>query len=81
MATIMDIPEEKAITVNNLDFSYSSAGASEPSLKNISMPIAENSISSYPLSTQGIEKLIIELKEKVSIIIVTHKMQQAARVK
>ncbi|MDY0117601.1 MAG: phosphate ABC transporter ATP-binding protein PstB [Sulfurimonadaceae bacterium] len=33
-----------------------------------------------PISTQGIEKLIIELKERVSIIIVTHNMQQAARV-
>jgi phosphate transport system ATP-binding protein len=33
-----------------------------------------------PISTQGIEKLIIELKEKVSILIVTHNMQQAARV-
>ncbi len=33
-----------------------------------------------PISTQGIEKLVIELKEKVSIIIVTHNMQQAARV-
>ncbi|MFZ2969066.1 MAG: phosphate ABC transporter ATP-binding protein PstB [Sulfuricurvum sp.] len=33
-----------------------------------------------PISTQGIERLVIELKEKVSIIIVTHNMQQAARV-
>ena len=33
-----------------------------------------------PISTQGIEKLIIELKDRVSIIIVTHNMQQAARV-
>jgi len=33
-----------------------------------------------PISTQGIEKLIIELKEKVSIVIVTHNMQQAGRV-
>jgi len=33
-----------------------------------------------PISTQGIERLIIELKEKVSILIVTHNMQQAARV-
>ncbi len=33
-----------------------------------------------PISTQGIEKLVIELKERVSIIIVTHNMQQAARV-
>lgn len=33
-----------------------------------------------PISTSGIEELIVELKEKVSIIIVTHNMQQAARV-
>lgn len=33
-----------------------------------------------PISTQGIEKLIIELKEKVSIVIVTHNMQQAGRI-
>ena len=33
-----------------------------------------------PISTAGIEELIVELKEKVSIIIVTHNMQQAARV-
>ncbi len=33
-----------------------------------------------PISTQGIEMLVSELKERVSIIIVTHNMQQAARV-
>ncbi len=33
-----------------------------------------------PISTQGIEELVTELKEKVSIVIVTHNMQQAARV-
>ncbi|MEA1892964.1 MAG: phosphate ABC transporter ATP-binding protein PstB [Campylobacterota bacterium] len=33
-----------------------------------------------PISTSGIEELIVELKKKVSIIIVTHNMQQAARV-
>jgi phosphate transport system ATP-binding protein len=33
-----------------------------------------------PISTQAIEKLVIELKDKVTIIIVTHNMQQAARV-
>ncbi len=33
-----------------------------------------------PISTQAIEELIIKLKEKVTIIIVTHNMQQAARV-
>ncbi len=33
-----------------------------------------------PISTAAIEKLVIELKDKVTIIIVTHNMQQAARV-
>lgn len=33
-----------------------------------------------PISTAGIEELIVQLREKVSIIIVTHNMQQAARV-
>jgi len=33
-----------------------------------------------PISTSGIEELIVELREQVSIIIVTHNMQQAARV-
>ena len=33
-----------------------------------------------PISTAGIEELVVQLKEKVSIIIVTHNMQQAARV-
>ncbi len=33
-----------------------------------------------PISTQGIEELVTELKDKVSIVIVTHNMQQAARV-
>ena len=33
-----------------------------------------------PISTQGIEELVTELKDRVSIIIVTHNMQQAARV-
>ena len=33
-----------------------------------------------PISTQGIEQLVTELKEKMTIIIVTHNMQQAARV-
>ena len=43
MATIVDIKEELAIQVNNLDFTY--AGAPEPSLKQITMPIAKNSIT------------------------------------
>jgi len=33
-----------------------------------------------PISTQGIEELVTELKDRVSIVIVTHNMQQAARV-
>ena len=33
-----------------------------------------------PISTQKIEDLITELKENYTIIIVTHNMQQAARV-
>lgn len=43
MATIIDIPEEKAIQVNDLVFTYN--GAAEPSLKNITMPIAKNSVT------------------------------------
>lgn len=33
-----------------------------------------------PISTRSIEKLILELKKKYTILIVTHNMQQAARV-
>jgi phosphate transport system ATP-binding protein len=33
-----------------------------------------------PISTLAIEELILELKEKYTIVIVTHNMQQAARV-
>lgn len=33
-----------------------------------------------PLSTQAIENLMVKLKEKFTIIVVTHNMQQAARV-
>jgi len=33
-----------------------------------------------PISTGAIEELIVELKEKVSIVIVTHNMQQASRI-
>lgn len=33
-----------------------------------------------PIATQKIEELIIELREKYTIVIVTHNMQQAARV-
>lgn len=43
MASIVDITEEKALEVKNLNFTY--AGADEPSLKNINMPIEKNSIT------------------------------------
>ena len=33
-----------------------------------------------PLATQKIEELVVELKKKYTIAIVTHNMQQAARV-
>ncbi|HEM56101.1 MAG TPA: phosphate ABC transporter ATP-binding protein, partial [Thermodesulfobium narugense] len=33
-----------------------------------------------PISTSKIEELIVELKSKITIIIVTHNMQQAARI-
>jgi phosphate transport system ATP-binding protein len=33
-----------------------------------------------PISTSKIEDLIFELKEKYTIVIVTHNMQQAARI-
>ena len=33
-----------------------------------------------PIATQKIEELVVELKEKYTIVIVTHNMQQAARV-
>ena len=33
-----------------------------------------------PMATQKIEELVVELKKKYSIVIVTHNMQQAARV-
>ena len=33
-----------------------------------------------PISTSKIEELAMELKEKYTIVIVTHNMQQAARV-
>ncbi len=33
-----------------------------------------------PISTAKIEELVVQLKDKVTIIIVTHNMQQAARV-
>jgi phosphate transport system ATP-binding protein len=33
-----------------------------------------------PIATASIEELVIELKDKVTILIVTHNMQQAARI-
>jgi len=33
-----------------------------------------------PIATEKIEKLLIELKKKITVVIVTHNMQQAARV-
>lgn len=33
-----------------------------------------------PVATQNIEKLLIKLKKKVTVVIVTHNMQQAARI-
>ena len=33
-----------------------------------------------PISTSRIEELVMELKEKYTIVMVTHNMQQAARV-
>jgi len=33
-----------------------------------------------PISTARIEDLIVELKQKITIVIVTHSMQQAARI-
>ena len=43
MATIVDIKEEKALEVRDFEFTY--AGADEPSLKNINMPIAKHSVT------------------------------------
>lgn len=43
MATIVDVKEEKVLHVNNFEFTY--AGSDEPSLKQISMPIAKNSVT------------------------------------
>ncbi|MBN1803331.1 MAG: phosphate ABC transporter ATP-binding protein [Candidatus Lokiarchaeota archaeon] len=40
----------------------------------------EPTASLDPMATQKIEELILELKEKFTIIIVTHNMQQAARI-
>ena len=40
----------------------------------------EPTASLDPISTQRVEELVYELREQVTIIIVTHNMQQAARV-
>jgi phosphate transport system ATP-binding protein len=40
----------------------------------------EPTASLDPLSTQTIEELVYELKESIAVVIVTHNMQQAARV-
>ena len=40
----------------------------------------EPTASLDPLSTQRVEELVYELREQVTIIIVTHNMQQAARI-
>ncbi|MCH1927287.1 ATP-binding cassette domain-containing protein, partial [Shewanella sp. C31] len=40
----------------------------------------EPTASFDPISTQAIEDLLLTLKEQVTIVIVTHNMQQAARV-
>ncbi|MEN8146566.1 MAG: phosphate ABC transporter ATP-binding protein PstB [Campylobacterota bacterium] len=43
MATICNVPEEKALEINNFEFTY--ASADEPSLKQVTMPIAKNSVT------------------------------------
>ena len=43
MATIVDITQEKALEVNNFEFTYASADA--PSIKKLNMPIAKNSVT------------------------------------
>jgi phosphate transport system ATP-binding protein len=40
----------------------------------------EPTASLDPLSTQSIEELVYELKQTIAVVIVTHNMQQAARV-
>jgi len=50
--------------------------ATEPSVLLLDEPTA----SLDPLSTQAVEELVYELREDMTIVIVTHNMQQAARV-
>jgi phosphate transport system ATP-binding protein len=40
----------------------------------------EPTASLDPLSTQKVEELVYELRQTVTVVIVTHNMQQAARV-
>jgi phosphate transport system ATP-binding protein len=40
----------------------------------------EPTASLDPLSTQKVEELVYELRKSVTVVIVTHNMQQAARV-
>ena len=50
--------------------------ATDPEL----LPFDEPTSALDPIATASIEELVSELKEKVTILIVTHNMQQAARV-
>lgn len=43
MATIVNVPQEKALEVKEFEFTY--AGADAPSIKKLSMPIAKNSVT------------------------------------
>ena len=54
----------------------------EAILCNKSPPLlsSANGISPYPISTSKIEDLALELKKNYTIIMVTHNMQQAARI-
>ena len=42
--------------------------------------MAEPASALDPMATQKIEELVVELKRRYTIVIVTHNMQQAARV-
>ena len=44
------------------------------------LPFDEPTAALDPIATANIEELITELREKVTILIVTHNMQQAARI-
>jgi len=49
-------------------------------VKNVSWPTIRAPAALDPVSTAKIEELIYELKSDYTIVIVTHNMQQAARV-